>query len=44
MASVTTDKQHTRPLVAAAPNERSMPGDVLPGALVRKADCYRNVG
>lgn len=45
MATITTDKQRTRPLVAAASNEKSTPGAVgLPGVLVRGADYYQERG
>lgn len=45
MATITTDNQRTRPLVAAASNEKSTPGAVgLPGVLVRGADYYQERG
>lgn len=45
MATITGDKQRTRPLVAAASNEKSTPGAVdLPGVMVRGADYYQERG
>jgi hypothetical protein len=45
MATITSDKQRTQPLIPAASNTKSTPVDQeLPGVLVRAAGYYQDRG